>query len=329
VTLNDEGRQIPYTMRGFATADDASAASTRVAQTINEIVKELHLSIAGLDGVTIAVDYDDALTQLDRGVIASTPLSRTRDDVADGCAMAPLVRRNGRVMSHLVLAAFVVPLIDAPQMGVSGKYIIGHELSHVHEHYFRDRGLPDVLLNTTITKADEAVLFDTADNCWSEYAACCLSATLNPEQMKLFEMPVVSLLRKAKDEIRGAKRDWVRDRDFGKVWKRIVTVTLSLLKYFSYFLGHAAGLDKPAEDLAPDVFDLLQSSPWLLPWIQKLKETLVEMFDTFDMWKGLDVFDPLKQIARGLLKVCGITIRDSNGSLFVIVDSGTPLVDGV
>jgi hypothetical protein len=322
VTQSSEGRQIQYRMRGFSSNEEASAASARVAQAIEEIVKELHLSIAGLDGVTIAVDYDDALAQLDRGYNASSVLTRTKNGVADGCAMAPLVLRNGRVMSHLVFNAFIVPLIDVPKLGVSGKYIIAHELSHVHEHYFRDRVLPNILLNVNIAQSDEAVLFEAADDCWSEYAACYFSAPINANHVKLFEMPVLDLLRKAKDEIIGAKRAWIGDRDFAKVWERVGTTTLPLLKYFSYLLGHLAGLGKSVRELTPEAFDLLQANPWLLPWIMKLNDTLVEMLNTFEEWKSVDVFEPLKQITRGLLKDCGITIRDSNGSLFVLVDHG-------
>jgi hypothetical protein len=309
-------------MRGFSSDADANAASARVALAIDEIVQELQLSIVGLDGVTIAYDYDDALARLDRGFDASSALTRTNSDVAQGCAMAAPVMRNGQAMSHLVLSAFVVPLIDTPMGGVSGKYIIAHELSHVHENYFRDLALPNILLKTKITKPDEAVLFETADSCWSEYAACHLSAAVNPDHAKFYEVTVLDLLGKARNEIIGAKRDWIVDRVFAKVWQRVGTTALSLLKYFSYLLGHAAGLGEPAEELAPNTFAVLQSNSWLLPWILKLNETLAAMFDTFGDWKTLDVFEPLKQVARDLLGACGITISDSNGKLFVYVDDG-------
>jgi hypothetical protein len=294
----------------------------RVAQVIDEVAAELGLSTEGLDGITIAVDYDAALQKLDRGFQSDNPLTRTNDEFGSGVAMTPCVLRDGRVMSHIVLSASVVPLIDAPMLGVSGKYIIAHELSHAHEHYFRDRALPNTLLNIKITKPDDAVLFETADACWGEYAACYFSAPIHADQAKLFELAVVPLLRKAKDDIVDAKRDWISNRDFGKVWQRIGTTALSLLKYFSYLLGHAAGLDRPVQELAPGAWELLQFNLWLLPWIKKLDDALVTMLNTFEHWKGLETFEPLKQVARGLLMDCGITISDSNGSLYVYVAGG-------
>jgi len=209
-------RPVPYRLIGFASANDSRAASARVARAIDEISAELQLSLAGLDGVTIANDYDAALAGLDRGYDASSPLTRAKDGTGEGCAMAPLVLRNNQVVSHLVLAAYIVPLIDSPQKGVSGKYIVAHELAHIHEHYFRNLLLPDTLLNIRIPKRDEAFLYDLADTCWGEYVACLFTAQVHPEQATLFEMPLLDLLPKAKDEILTAKKDWLLDRDIEK-----------------------------------------------------------------------------------------------------------------
>jgi hypothetical protein len=315
-------KELHYTLIGFESEDFARAASTRVAQVIDELVPQLGLSLAGLDGVTISVDYDAGLRQLDRGYDATEAPTRTNDEVASGIAMTPYVLRDGRVMSHMILSAAVVPLIDQPISGVSGKYIVAHELSHAHEHYFRDRQLPNTLLNVKITKSDEAVLFEAADACWGEYAACYFSAPVHPDQAKLFEMTVLSLLTDARQKIVEAKRQWLTDRNFTAAWQKISAIILALLKYFSYLLGHAAGLNKSIEELAPGAWGILQSNPWISTWIEKLDRTLQTMLETFEEWQSLDAFDPLKQVARGLLTDCGISISDSSGSLYVYVDAG-------
>jgi hypothetical protein len=319
---NPQGRSIPHKLSGFESEDDAKAAGDRVARAIDEMCMQLGLSLAGLEGVTIAHDYDAALAQLDRGYEASTPLTRTKDELAEGCAMAPLVLRNGEVLSHLVLSAFLVPLIDTPQSGVSGKYIVAHELGHVNEHHFRNRALPNTLLKVGIPEADEAFLYDLADTCWSEYIACLFSAPVHPEQAKLFQMPLLSLLSKAKDEILIAKKDWLLDRDIGKFWQRSGGTVHSLLKYFSYLLGHAAGLGKPAGEIAPETWTALDNNLWLLPSVEKLNQEFSQMLKTFEEWKSLEVFEPLKHLARQLLADWGIRISDANGSLYVSIGLG-------
>jgi len=77
--------------------------------------------------------------------------------------MAPLVLRNRHVYVSPGLAAYIVSLIGTSQSGVSGKYIVAHELAHVHEHCFRNRVLPNTLLNFRIPKAENAFLYNVAD----------------------------------------------------------------------------------------------------------------------------------------------------------------------
>jgi len=316
-------KKIQFNLSGFATEEAANAAAQRVSQVIEEVARELGISIAGLDGVTIAYDYDAALARLDRGYKSERVLTPTDDKAARGVAMTPCVLRDGKVMSHIVLSAGIVPLIEKPADGVSGKYIIAHELSHAHEHYFRDKVVPNTVLQHQISAADEIVLFETADTCWGEYAACYFSAPIHPEQAKLFEITFVDVLKGAKGQIIQAKRQWIIDRDFGKVWQQIANVVGCLLKYASYLLGHAVGLSKSLEEIAPEAWQLLQSNAWLLPWIEKMLEDLCTMLDTFERWKGLEAFEPLKQVMRGLLADCGITISvTAKGSLYIWVGRG-------
>jgi hypothetical protein len=122
------------------------AAIDLVAGIIAETSQQLGLELRGLDGVTVAHDYRAALVGLDRSFESKIVLTATKDDVADGVAMAPLVCRDGKVMSHVVLNAALLPTLDQPVLGVNGKYSVAHELSHVHEHYCRDQLLPDTLL---------------------------------------------------------------------------------------------------------------------------------------------------------------------------------------
>lgn len=167
---------------GFATPDAANVAAKRVSEVIEESAREMEITLVGLDGVTIAHDYDRALAELDRGYETKQALTRTNDAVASGIAMAPLVRRNGQIMTHLIMSVAVVPLIDNPTLGVSGRYILAHELAHAHEHYWRNKGIPNVLLQHTISAADGRVLYEIAEACWGEYVACFFSASIHPDQ---------------------------------------------------------------------------------------------------------------------------------------------------
>jgi hypothetical protein len=315
--------QIPFTMRGFPDEPAAIAASQRVTEVIQEIACQLGLSLTGLDGVTIAYDYDSALSELDRGFPASHPLTRTADEIAIGIAMAPLVKRDGKVRSHIVLSAAILPLIEAMDSDISGKYIIAHELAHSHEHYFRDNQIPGMLLQQQIFGADEIFLYDTADACWSEYAACYFSAPAGPEHVKLLEKTFVAALRGFSESIIQAKREWMEDKNFDKVWDRVTVIVARLLKSASSVMGHTVGLDKPFDEVANIASLLMQENSWLFRRFEELYAALGKMMDTFERWTGPVAFDPLKQVVRDVVQDCGITMQQTiNGSLYIVVGDG-------
>ena len=103
---------------------------------------------------------------------------------------------------------------------VSGKYIIAHELAHAHENYFRDRQLPGTLHQQTIFGAQQILLFQLADTCWSEYAVSRLSAAAYPDHGRLYERTFVAALRQFRERILTIKREWAKDQDYGKAWTR-------------------------------------------------------------------------------------------------------------
>ena len=315
--------QITFHMCGYPEEVAAMVANQLVRDVMGGLASELGLSLAGIDDVTIAYDYDSALAELDRGFTASRPLSRTSDEFAIGVAMCPLVKRDAKVLSHIVLSAVLVPLIDVPSGGVSGKYFIAHELAHAHEHYFREKYLPGTLLQQPIFGAADIFLYDTADACWSEFAACYFSALAGPECGRLLEKTLVAALRGAKESILQAKREWLNDGDFVKVWVKIASIVAKLLKNVSYVMGHTAGLDKPFEEAANEAWLLMEENDWLFPRFEELFAALAEMMNTFEQWKGLEAYDPLKKVVRDVLEDCGITMQQTpSGSLYIWVNEG-------
>jgi hypothetical protein len=104
---------IPFHLIGFSSEDAAKSAVSLVDKVIFDVSQQLGLNIGSLDGVTIAYDYRAALAGLDRGFQSNNPLTPSSDAVADGIAMAPLVRRDSLIMSHIVLNASMLPTIAA------------------------------------------------------------------------------------------------------------------------------------------------------------------------------------------------------------------------
>jgi hypothetical protein len=298
-------------------------AGKRVSEVMQELACVLELSVVGLDGITIAYDYDAALAELSRGFNTSGSLTRTVDEFAGGVAMSALVMRDGNVKSHILMHAGIVPLIDAPEDGVSGKYIIAHELAHAHETHFRDRQFQGTLLQPKIFGAKEILLYQIADTCWSEYVACNLSAPAYPDHGVLYERTFVAALRQFRERIFMTKREWAKDQDYGKAWTRISNDVMAVLKYASYLMGHVAGLNEAFEDYAHEAWMLMQENAWLLPRFEQQYAALAEMMSTFEQWKGVEAFDPLKKIVENVFEDCGIPMLQlPDGTLRIWIKDG-------
>ncbi|MER8607341.1 hypothetical protein NKH48_27160 [Mesorhizobium sp. M1233] len=71
------------------------------------LVREIgrYIDISTLDGITIAVDFDAALLELDRGIEGLRPEERTNDEGLIGVGKAVAVKRGGEIKTHIVLLA--------------------------------------------------------------------------------------------------------------------------------------------------------------------------------------------------------------------------------
>ena len=314
-------RPIPFHLIGFSSEDDAKSAVNLVDKAIFETSQQLGLNIESLDGVTIAYDYRAALAGLDRGFQSNNPLTPTGDSIADGVAMAPMVRRDGRVMSHVVLNASILPTIEQPISGLDGRYLIAHELAHVHEHHCRDQVLPNTLLEPFDDPDDHSVLWQIAEACWCEYAACYLSAAIAPSHAAIFETTVVDVLTDCRPRIIAIKQRWILDRDFGAALTAMASEAGAVLKYVCYLLGHAAGLDKPPDEIAPRAWEVMRGHDWLYPWVEKTDTVLRDLLERFEEWTGMNAFAPLKEVARGLLADCGVSLTQRDGKPYVVVSA--------
>lgn len=135
-----------FSMRAFATAEDANRIANKLASYIRLISRCIDLS--RLDGVTVAYDYDAALAELDRGVEGLRTLTRSNDDQLVGVGMAPAVIRDGVVKVHIVLNG---PYVEGIEKDDSGKpceefssalYLLAHECAHVQVATDKDRAFP-------------------------------------------------------------------------------------------------------------------------------------------------------------------------------------------
>lgn len=306
------------TLLGFPDAPGAKEFGQFIGDAIRFLSRYIRLS--RLDGVTVAFDYDRALADLDRGYERTRVLTRINDDAVIGVAMAPAVLRGGSVKAHLVFhAPYILPLLDSnTNEAAQALYLIAHECAHVEELELRDTRFPGTILQRRYENEDEQFFEPIVASLWEEYAACRISAVFGKEQVDVYEQTFTTTLADSHDAAVGAITAFRLHGDVGELLQRAGSALVRPLLSASYLLGHLDG--RGAEwDAAPDARDLLKESSYS-PLIERLSETLRQLWSTAPTWESEQVFQPLKQIARDALEDGGIfiTLLD-DGRIYVEV----------
>lgn len=307
---------IPVSARGFADATEAENFAHCIADTVRLISRYVDLS--RLDGITVAFDYDEALAELDRGYEPTRTLTRTMDNRVIGVAMAPAVIRDGVVKGHLVFhAPMVLPILaDNEENCRQALYLIAHECAHVEELHLRDERFPGTILQAVITDCEEALLSQTSEAIWSEYAACRLSGIFGAEQASAYEECLVGALGAAREEANAAIREYRLHGDLNRVLEEAGRPCCEPLRFAAYLIDHLDGRNE-GWDNVPAARDTVADSEYA-PLIERMTEVLRKLWDTAASWESPAVFGPLNDIARDALEMGGmILIRQDDGSIYV------------
>jgi hypothetical protein len=302
---------------GFDTEEHANEIGALVSECLTAVASELNLDLDDLDGVTVAHDYARALAELDRGFVASKPLTPT-SDLAEGIAMTPAVQRGGCVKAHIVLHAGIPESLKSEDEATVhlAIYLLAHEAAHVHDLTMRKRAFPGVLLNQQLS-GEDGYLFQAADACWDEYAACRLSARIYPEQVQHFETVFCDALAVARERANLHLARYWQDRNHTKAFSGVYSEYSNLLKYASYLIGHIDGTGSSLAEVAPRAHDMVQRTSYFAPFLAELAHCLDTMWQTRETWAGIDVYDPVKTLVRKLVRNGGVEMSTVPQGLYV------------
>lgn len=308
-------------VQGFTNVEAAQQLSAAVADAISTLGSFMDLST--LDGVTVAVEYDDALTSLDRGMNGLRPLTRSNREEMQGVAMSPAVLREGGVLTHLVFdAGMLVSLIvdgaaDEDRWMSIG--IIAHECAHVQITAEKERAIPEARLGSAIEDYERAIMFQLAEICWDEYAACRISATFAKDQNNSHADTLKSCVSGARARSNDAIKAYRVHGDLNRLVGEAGAELCQPMKAAAYLLG---GMDGEGADWSffPDVRSALQDGEFA-DLVDELWTELRRLWETRSDWRPtLQVFKRLENLAREVFQSGGIHFRTaSDGSCSIQV----------
>jgi hypothetical protein len=157
----------------------------------------------------------------------------------------------------------------------------------------------------------DGILFGIASACWDEYIACYLSASFaTAATLSAYEETFCKALEAVKGRSDAAIRQYRMHADIGRVAGEVSSEYRRLMVYTAYLLGHVDGLQQLVDDIAPKAMEALERHSFFKTTFSRLHSELKTMHATYGEWKGLEIFDPLKQLADELLKYGGIEFQN-------------------
>lgn len=294
-------------VKGFANEDAARRLGELVLGCVQMVGSFIDLST--LDGVTIAIDYDAALAELDRGLEGLRPLSRSNSEEMQGVAMSPAVMREGSVLTHLVFdAAHLVALIVDEEEQAARDLAIGiiaHECAHVQITAQKERAIPDARFGTAIEGYEHAVMFQMAEVCWDEYAACRLSAPFASTQNEHHSVTLAGTLEAVRSRSDERIKSYRLHGDINVLVAETGALLCGPMKAAAYLLGGMDAVEANWSEFTP-VRDAIDDAGYA-DLIDDLHKLLRQLWDAQGSWDPtLDTFAPLEALAKRVFSSGGI-----------------------
>jgi hypothetical protein len=276
-----------------------------------DLVHEIgrYIDISTLDGITIAVDYDAALRELDRGIEGLRLEERTNDEGLVGVGKAVVVKRGEEIKTHIVLLANPVCVLafaederDAAEFRIA-LAIVAHECAHVGENASREGQFPGILLDQTPAGYIRLLERQFSQAFWCEYAVCRISAPFARSEEKRFRDNLASRLKGARTQAREAIRSYRAHGDVERVLQEVGASVLEPLRMASYLFGHLDGVAEEETDIDSE---LVGVDPAFVVAIRNLVSQMRLLWHRRGEWKSHDDMLVLGRTAFDLLRVCGV-----------------------
>lgn len=294
---------------GFEDKERAERLGHIVGHAVSALSRR-NMDLSRLAGITIATDFDAALLELDRGFDAS-PLVRTKDEVAEGRAMAVLVKRQGVNKWHIVLNAFdFTPLAEFSESAEKkcALWLLAHECAHVQISAHFDGNFPDRYGQPWKTD-EEGIFLHAAQGIWDEYAANCLAGPFCTEDcQRCSEDTLIEYLRNTQTNFQEKREQFYQHKDREKFFRDARQIIMRPLKGLAYFLGNMDGTSLGWE-VFPDARNSLDADPFLKKFADSIHGELKTLALTCAEWKSLDVFSPLIKILFDIYEEMGIHLH--------------------
>ena len=283
------------------------------------------IDMSELDGITAAVDYENALAEFDRGVEALEGKSRlkpTNDGTALGVAMTLALLKDGEVKSHMFFNYYFVKGIGCDQGSEefqTALCILAHECAHVEATSKLDSAFPGVPLkrypDACTALLDRARWECAIYACWEEYIACRRSSGFGKNPLDDQVDTLLQTLNGIDEKADRMVEECRRDEDYRKVFYGLFRLYGNLMKYSCYVLGTMHGSRLTVEDVSSLRNGLADS--WFAPYFDSLGELCEALYESYGTWKDYGAFDAIGDLLEKIVERKGVNAKPCGDGLYV------------
>jgi len=308
---------------------DAPEIQHLVASTLQGIFQSLArtgMDLRTLDGVTLTEDCAAASAALQALPEGQVPLEMGGQPNTMEMARTVPVWRDSELRFHIVMRAGlgIGMLGDDCAMQALAFACIAHEAAHVQHEGHLYRTFPHIYGSTVPCGDRSRQTFLKAMDVWSEYAACRSTAMFRPEAAEEFEKV---FCRALEDSLSACKQRIAAYRADGKGLNVFVDIQQLFGDVFicaGYFLGHLDGLGFNMQCHAPRASALLAEHPEIGELVDRLRQTLHELWLTEYAWSSIGVFSPIYEIICAMMALHGFVFAktDTEWRMVMCEDDG-------
>jgi hypothetical protein len=297
-------------IRGFDTEEHGREFANLIAGYVRELSRYIDLS--GLDGITVASDYNQTLLELDRGYATSFRLTPSEEFVV-GVAMTPSVLRNGTLKSHIVLSAGLALALENPESEhfMVALHTLAHECAHVEISRRFETAFPGILLRKKYDNPHDGMRWQVILACWDEFAATRISAPIGHDPTDWYEQNFLVFLKETRPKANGLIKAYRLHADHGRIMGEVYGAYGELLKSAAYHLGNMMG-----HNLSLDAFPATKSAldgHWFAPYFHRFAELCKRIADDYGKWIDTKCFEALGDLADELVAEGGLRISRREG----------------
>jgi len=312
-------------LRGWHTedTDEARLFANRLMVLTSDYSRWLDLS--RLSRIILSYDYRGALAEIE-GIGGQANIA-TSNEFGDGAAMAVLTEVDGELKSVLVVwTPLIVRMFDEEdslEKRISVQSYV-HELVHVDDQAFLEKTYPGGA--SAMRQRDErhGVLLGIVAPAHAEYLTTSRTAILEPttgfEFVALLKRAILDVIADVRQQRRLYRIRALKLEDF---WPWLEERCRFIFQSLGYALGHADGIIE-SEDAEDELKERYRAAlreiedmelGWLIPETRSALRPLINQ----TAWTGLEVFDPLIDVAERLLNAFGVFTRLEGDAFYVDV----------